>query len=102
MQLQHPIELVTGKVTLNEIAAAITYDNKQKVATARIYGIPQIKPLILWQGDSYTAAGQFTDADVDTRIAELLGANPAAVLADLCTRPAPLIPSARPVISPVA
>ena len=39
--------------------------------------------LVLWSGDEYTAAGDYSQAEVDARITELLGEDPAAKLASL-------------------
>lgn len=80
-------------VVLNEIDYAVTYDNARKFAMALIKGVN--RPLKLWEGAAYDAAGQFTDADVEVRISEILGSDPAAVLTALFNHQLrPVAPSA--------
>lgn len=44
---------------------------------------PFMRTLTLWEGESYTAAGDYTQAQVESRILELLGNDPASVLLPL-------------------
>jgi hypothetical protein len=62
-------------VVLNEIDYIVSYDNSRKSATAIIKGVN--RPISLWSGDDYDKAGQFTDKDVDARVSEVLGKDPA-------------------------
>jgi hypothetical protein len=62
-------------VVLNEIDFIVSYDNSRKFASAIIKGVN--RPISLWSGDAYDKAGQFTDKDVDARVAEILGKDPA-------------------------
>lgn len=39
----------------------------RKVATVKLKGYPRL--LVLWKGDAYLKAGQYTDVDIDSRIA---------------------------------
>ena len=68
---------------------SVTYDNAAKLATARFKdrGLRYARPPALWKGDAYTAAGEFTDSQVDARVAELLGTDPVAVLTALIQLP---------------
>ncbi len=40
-------------------------------------------PIVIWEGEAYTAAGDYTHAQVDARITEVLGADPAATISSL-------------------
>jgi len=62
-------------VVLNEIDFIVTYDNSRKFASAIIKGVN--RNITLWSGDDYDKAGQFTDKDVDARVSEILGNDPA-------------------------
>lgn len=88
--LQSPITIapapVNGKViapiVLNKIDWIVSYDDNS--ATAFIKGANVY--LRLWDATTtptYVKAGQFTDKDVDARVAELLGADIAASLTAL-------------------
>lgn len=44
-------------------------------------------PLVLWQGADYDAAGDYTQAQVEARVLDLLGPEPKVVLEGLYSRP---------------
>jgi hypothetical protein len=48
---------------------------------------PFMRPLTLWEGDAYTAAGDYTQEQVEARVLELLGSDPKAVLEGLYIQP---------------
>ena len=73
-------------VILDEIDFIVSYDNSRKSATAIIKGVN--RHISLWNGDAYDKAGQFTDNDVNARISEILGSNPAKVIEGLFRPPA--------------
>lgn len=75
-------------ITLNELDVTIVDNVKRKSVVAQIRPVP--RPLVLWQGESYDVAGDYTQAQVDARITELLGDNPAKVLEDLFVPPQPI------------
>lgn len=74
-------------ITLSELDITILDNAKRKSCVAQIRPCP--RPLVLWTGDAYTAAGDYTQAQVEARILELLGENPAAVLSSLFVAPRP-------------
>lgn len=39
--------------------------------------------MLLWDGDSYDTAGQYTDADIEDRISQIVSNNPIKVINDL-------------------
>ena len=57
-------------------------------ASVRFRNIPRARPLVLWSGTAYDAAGDYTQADLETRVLELLGSDPAAVITALIQLPA--------------
>lgn len=65
-------------VVLNEIDYIVSYDNARKVASVIIKGVN--RNMIIWSGEDYDKAGQFTDKDVDARVSELLGKNQAEAI----------------------
>jgi hypothetical protein len=72
-------------ITMTEIDYTVSYSNTQKMAVAKLHGIGRI--LQLWTGSDYDSMGQFTDADVDARVALLLGPDYAQGIQDLFTTP---------------
>jgi hypothetical protein len=79
--------------TLTSIDYSVNYDNSQQQATARLKGVNV--NLTLWNQHTtppYSSVGQFSDADTDARVAELLnvkGGNSAIEKAILDLFPAP-------------
>jgi len=62
--------------TLTSIDYSVNYDNSQQQATARIKGVNV--NLLLWNQHTtppYSSVGQFSDADTDARVSELLNVN---------------------------
>lgn len=68
-------------ITLTELKCIIIDDVQKKECSVRI--IPFPKPLVLWDGNDYDNIGDYTQAQVDARILEKLGTNPAEVLKTL-------------------
>jgi hypothetical protein len=81
------VRLRTGQtIVRDEFNLVLTDDSRNRRAIAQL--LPVSKPFILWQGDSYVAAGDYTQAQAEARLRELLGDDPAAAL----TTPAPSPP----------
>lgn len=59
-------------IIVEKIDWSVSYDNTKREAYVAFHA-PIGRRMILWSGDEYDAAGQFTDAQVDARVAELLG-----------------------------
>ncbi len=68
-------------ITLNSLDFIIIDDNKKQTCSVMIRPFP--KPLLLWAGEEYTLAGDYTQAQVENRLLEVLGNNPAEVLKNL-------------------
>lgn len=68
-------------MTLNELDITIIDNAKRKSALAQIRGVP--RPLVLWEKEAYDIAGDYTQAQVEARILELLGNDPKTVLESL-------------------
>lgn len=90
MQLASPVQITLRSpslpggqrvVTVSELDYTINDNVKRRICTARIPMFP--RAMILWQGDAYTEAGDYTQAQVEARITELLGSDPAAVLTSM-------------------
>jgi len=58
-------------ITLSELDVTLIDNLKRKRCEARIRPCPY--PLVLWSGVAYDEAGEYTQADVEERILELLG-----------------------------
>lgn len=74
-------------ITINELDYTIFDNVKRKICSVRITPCPY--PLVLWKGDDYTAIGDYTTAQVESRILELLGDDISAGLQKLFIPPAP-------------
>jgi hypothetical protein len=68
-------------ITLNELDVTIIDNAKRKSVVAQIRPVPM--PLVLWSGADYDAAGDYTQAQVEARVLELLGNEPAKALENL-------------------
>jgi hypothetical protein len=101
--LKSPITItpapVNGKaikpIVLNQIDWSVSYDSNSATAFIRGANVP----LRLWDANStptYAKAGQFTDKDVDARVAELLGSDIASSIAALFPQPSVPKVSAQP------
>jgi len=61
------------KVSVNKLTINRMVDlPAQKKVVVFVKEIP--KPIVLWEGDAYDAAGQWSDADVSTRLQQIYGA----------------------------
>jgi hypothetical protein len=72
-------------IALHELDITIIDNSKRKSAVVQIRPCP--RPLVLWTGDAYTSAGDYTQAQVEARVLELLGENPSEVLSNLFIHP---------------
>jgi hypothetical protein len=91
MKLQNPITinmpdvvLKNGRkrsippLVLKKLNITIIDNENQKIVKALIP--PLRKQIVLWENDSYTTAGDYTQAQVEARLLEILGDNPTVVL----------------------
>jgi len=61
------------KVSVNKLTINRMVDlPAQKKVVVFVKEIP--KPIVLWEGDAYDAAGQWSDTDVATRLQQIYGA----------------------------
>ena len=58
-------------ITLTALDITIMDNATRKSCVARIMPCPQ--PLVLWEKEAYDAAGDYTEAQVEARVLELLG-----------------------------
>lgn len=69
---------VFSPITIDKLDVTVIDNSDHKVCMAQIRPCP--KPLVLWEKEAYDAIGDYTQAQVDARVSELLGNNPAVVL----------------------
>jgi hypothetical protein len=65
-------------VRFGTLAVTIIDTASRRLCHAHIGGCRQM--LLLWSGDAYDAAGDYTQAQAEDRLREVLGADPVAVL----------------------
>jgi hypothetical protein len=75
-------------ITLAELDITIVDNSRQRLCRASIRPCPQ--PVTLWSGDAYDAAGDYTQAQVEARVLEVLGSDVKAGLEALFVRPQPV------------
>lgn len=76
---------VQKPITVTELDVTVIDNAKRKTAHAQIRPCPH--PLVLWQGDAYASVGDYTQAQVEARILELLGSDIKAGLEKLFVPP---------------
>lgn len=81
------VRLRTGKtLTRQSFGLALLDVVSQRVVYAMLP--PLTRRVVLWQGDAYDAAGDYTQAQAEARLMEALGDDPASALSE----PVPLLP----------
>jgi hypothetical protein len=75
MQLSTPVTLTVAdqELTLEKLEPIIIDDSARKFIVARLH--PAFRTLPLWRGAEYDAAGDWTQAQAEERILELLGSD---------------------------
>lgn len=68
-------------MTFNELDITIIDNPKRKIVMVRINFIPN--PLVVWTQNDYDSAGDYTQAQLEARVSELLGNEPGKTLEDL-------------------
>lgn len=76
---------VQKPITLTELDITILDNAKRKSVVAQVRPCP--RPLVLWEKDAYDAAGDYTQAQVEARVLELLGSDIKAGLEGLFVPP---------------
>lgn len=77
---------VQKPITITELDVTIIDNAKRKSVVAQIRPAP--RPLVLWSGEAYDVAGDYTQTQVEARVTELLGSDPKTVLEGLFLPPA--------------
>jgi hypothetical protein len=78
---------VQKPITLSSLDVTIIDNAKRKTVSAQIRPCP--RPLVLWKDDAYTAIGDYTQAQVESRVLELLGSDVKTGLERLFVPPSP-------------
>lgn len=76
-------------ITLSSLDFVILDDVNKKTCSVRIKPFPI--PLVLWSGQDYDNAGDYTQEELEDRILEILGSDPAKVLKNLVPSYAPIV-----------
>lgn len=76
-------------ITLNSLNFIILDDVNKKTCSVRIKPFPI--PLVLWSGSDYDVAGDYTQAQLETRLLQVLGNDPAEILKNLVPTYAPIV-----------
>ena len=76
-----PITVPINTVVFSSLNYVIQDDQQKQIVQVKFNGIP--RPLTVWSGADYVAAGDYTQAHLDDAITAILGSNPAAVLETL-------------------
>jgi hypothetical protein len=74
-------------VTQSAFNLMLTDDGHNRRVVAQL--LPVTKPFVLWEGAAYDAAGDYTQAQAEARLRELLGPDPAATLSVQPAGPTP-------------
>ncbi len=77
---------VQKPITLTELDITIIDNAKRKRCEARVRPCPH--PIVLWEKAAYDAAGDYTQAQVEARVLEVLGSDVKAGLQALFQRTA--------------
>lgn len=76
MKLDNAVTIDLGSgdpLVLNDLDVVIIDHQSRKLVLARVH--PTANPLPLWRGQDYDVVGDYTQAQVEARIKELLGLN---------------------------
>lgn len=98
MKLNNPITVTPPAITktdgtiktfnpivLDTLNFTIMDNAENKSVLVQVHPVP--RPLILWSGEAYDAAGDYTQAQVESKILELLGDDPSKTLEALFMAP---------------
>jgi hypothetical protein len=85
VELPNGATLQRPSKTVHRIDFVIVDDNRRREASAWLHLAD--KPLTLWEGDEYDAAGDYTQAQAEARLLEKLGPDIKAGLEALFVRP---------------
>lgn len=83
MNLNQPITINVNNKTVkfNDLKLTIIDNNDKK--SVKVYIHPCRKLLTLWEKEAYDTIGDYTQAQVEAKVTELLGENPGAKLLEL-------------------
>jgi hypothetical protein len=75
MELATPVTLTVdnAELTLTQLEPVLIDDSARKLVLARLH--PVLRPIMLWRGANYDEIGDWTQAQAEAKILELLGDN---------------------------
>lgn len=65
-------------ITVSEVNVILIDNSKKKRVSAQL--IPFLDTITLWENEQYDAIGEYTQAQAESRILEILGDDPGSVL----------------------
>lgn len=83
MLLTNPITLQINnqQITISKLSPMILDDTARKIVLVR--PLPFLAAMVLWKNEEYDKIGDYTQAQVDEKILELLGTSPQEKLQSL-------------------
>jgi hypothetical protein len=87
MNLPSPVTVTLNGHEHTFATLPVTLIDSTALRSVRVQMRPFMKLLTLWQGESYDAAGDYTQAQVEARVLEVLGSNVKAGLEALFAPP---------------
>jgi hypothetical protein len=83
MELVTPVTLIVdgAERVLERLDLVFIDDLARKIVLVRLH--PASRPLLVWRGDAYDAVGDWTQAQAEAKILELLGENQQETLQSL-------------------
>ena len=76
MNLATPITTTSEITSISELVLSDNKDRKYVTATFRTNLGQHPRPVLLWKGDAYDAAGDWKQDEAEARLIELLSATP--------------------------
>lgn len=96
VEVRHPLTnavlCTTKEQTVFALDIIINDDTQRKIVSVNLGPKLRARPLVLWTGAAYDAAGDYTQAQVEARVTELLGADPVAAIVALIKPPVRPVP----------
>lgn len=71
-------KLITEEITITELYPILIDNNRRKSVVAQL--IPFFDTIMLWANEEYDSIGDYTQAQAENRILEILGDDPSNIL----------------------
>jgi hypothetical protein len=87
MKLLQPITIPIKEITLSKIDYVLMDNAEKKIAAVTLTALPI--SITLWTGPEYDAAGDYTQKQVEDKLKEILGSDPALKIKSLLPKNIP-------------